>query len=143
MNIVQSVKQAIWAKYQTSTLYTADHVALYLDHVPASVTYPIICVYAISSNNFMAMPTAVKTEGFDYIDSRFQFTIYGNDRNHVQMEDIADRLETLYHRQSLIMPIGSNVSHIATISLNQRTMFYDQKIKVWTLNTDYRILAGK
>jgi hypothetical protein len=140
MIIIQAIKKGIYTKYQTSTLYTVDNIPFYLDHVPQSVNYPIICVYAISSNNTMAMPTTIKTEGFDYVSSRFQFSIYGNDKNHVQIEDIANRLEQLYHRQTLTL--GDGVSHIETIALNQGTKFYDQSQKIWTIAIDFRIRAG-
>ena len=141
MLIIQEIKKAIYAKYNASTLFTVDHVPLYLDHVPNIKTYPIICLYPINSNQTMAMPSAIKTEGFDYSDGRWQFSIYGNDRNQVQLEDIADRLETIFHRSTL--STGNGVSHIATISLNQSTLFFDQGLKIWTIRIDFRIIAGK
>lgn len=141
MKIAQEIKKAIYAKYQTSTLFTVDAVPLYLDHVPASVAYPIIVVHPISSGNSMAMPSLAQPTGFDYEDGRWQFMIYGNDRQHVQIEDIADRLEDLFHRSSL--PTGNGVTHIATISIDQYTTFWDQQQKIWTLMMQFRILAGR
>jgi len=112
-----------------------------MDHVPQSVSYPIIVFYHIASNNTMAMPSTIQANGFDYVDSRFQFSIFSNDRQHVDLEDMADRIEDLYHRQSLIL--GNNCTHIATIVTNSRTKFYDQGQKIWSISQDYRILAGK
>lgn len=141
MKIIEELKKAIYAKYQTSTMYTSDGVQMYLDHVPSSVCYPIICVYHISSNNFMSMPTQTVAGGFDYVDSRWQMSVYSNDRQHVQIEDLADRLEDLFHRQPLTL--ANNCTHIATISTDQKTLFYDQQQKIWTIRLDFRILAGK
>jgi hypothetical protein len=121
-------------------MWTVDVVDFHLDHVPQSVCYPIICCYHIASNNFMSMPSTVQVGGYDYVDSRFQFSIYGNDRQHSTLEDLADRLENLYHRQSLTL--GGGCTHIATISINQKTLFFDQALKIWTLRMDFRILAG-
>ena len=61
--------------------------------------------------------------------------------NHAEIEDIADRLEDLFHRQPLTL--GSSCTHIATISLNQKTLFWDQSEKIWTIRMDMRLLAGK
>jgi hypothetical protein len=141
MKIVEEVKKALYAKYQTSTLWTVDAIPFYMDHAPQSKNYPIICVYYISSGNFMAMPSTIQPGGFDYIDSRFQFSVYGNDRQNVQLTDIQDRLEDVFHRQPLTL--GSNCTCIAVISLNQRTQFYDQKNKIYTISNDMRILAGR
>ena len=80
MKIVEELKKAIYAKYQTDSLWTSDGINFYLDHVPNSVTYPFICLYHISSGNYMAMPTPTKAAGYDYVDARFQFSVYGNDR---------------------------------------------------------------
>jgi hypothetical protein len=70
-------------------------------------------------------------------------SVFGNDRQHVQLEDIADRLENLYHRQPLVMPVGSDVTHIGTISYNNATSFFDSDLKIWSIKLDLRILAGK
>lgn len=140
MKIIESLKQGIYTKYQTSTLWTADAIPFYMDHVPQSVCYPIICCYYISSGNYMSMGNTTQPAGYNYIDSRMQFTIYGNDRQNVQITDIASRLEDVYHRQSMILPNG--VTFIAGISLNQRTLFFDQNLKIWSLRTDFRFLAG-
>jgi len=141
MKIIEQIKRAIYLKYQTSTLYAVDNIPLYLDHVPQSVKYPIIVVRHNSSGNTMAMPSAVKPNGFDYVDARFRFLICSNDRQHVQLEDIADRLEDLYHRTSL--PTSNSVTHIATISVNQQTIFFDEGQKIWSIPCDYRIIAGR
>ena len=141
MKIIEEIKKSVYAKYQTSTLFTVDQVAFYMDHVPQAVSYPCVVFYHIASNNFMAMANPSKTEGFDYVDSIFQFSIYSNDRQHVQAEDIADRIEDLYHRQSLTM--SNSVSHIGTIVTNSRTKFWDQSQKIWHISQDYRILAGR
>jgi len=143
MNLIQEIKKSMWTKYKTDTLYTVDNISFYLDHVPASVSYPIIVCRHISSGNNMAMPDPANGNnyGCDYVDSRIQVSIFANDRQQVDMEDIADRLETLYHRKSL--PTANGVTHIATFSINQRTSFFDENIKVWGLHLTFRILAGK
>lgn len=142
MKIIEQIKRAIWTKYQTTTLWTVDAIPMYLDHVPQSVAYPIITIDYINSNNTMAMPELTsKPEGFDYVDARIQFSVFGNDRQNVQITDIQDRLEDIYHRQQLTL--GSNCTFIAMISLNQGTKFYDEKQKIWHISNDYRVLAGK
>ena len=141
MNLIQEIKMGLYAKYQTTTLWTVDAIPFYLDHVPQSVNYPVICCYHISGNFDMAMPNlATKPEGWDYCNSRFQLSIYGNDKNHVQIEDIAKRLSLAFHRTSLTL--GNNCTHIATILINDRTAFWDANQKIWTVSQDYRIMAG-
>lgn len=142
MKIIQVLKKAILTKYQNSTLYTVDAIPMYLDHVPQAVNFPVICVYAVSSNQSMAMVSQSAANGYDYVDSRFRFTVYGNERQHSQLEDIADRLEDVFHRQSLTLS-DATITHIATISINQNTTFYDQQNKIWSINQTFRILAGK
>ena len=141
MKLIQEIKKALWTKYQGNTLFSSDAIPFYLDHVPNSIAYPFIVCYHISSGNYMAMPSVSQVGGFDYVDSRFQLTVFGNDREHVALEDIGDRLEDCFHRQPL--SLGNNCTHIATISLNQKTLFYDQMQKIWSLRMDFRILAGK
>lgn len=141
MNIISEIKKAVLAKYQTTTLYTVDAIPFYMDHVPNSRTFPFICFFHIDANNTMAMPSAAQPGGFDYVDSRFQFSVFANDRQHVQMEDICDRLEDAFHRQALVT--GNGVTHIATITTNSRTKFWDEKQKIWHISQDYRILAGR
>lgn len=141
MLLTQEIKKALVSKYQASTLWTVDAIPFYLDHVPNSKNYPIICVYPISSNQTMSMPTVANPSGFDYSDGLWQITIFGNDRQFTQMEDIADRLETLYHRSTL--PTGSGVTHIATFSVNQQQKFFDQNIKVWSIIIQFRIIVGR
>ena len=140
MILIQEIKKALYAKFQTSTMHTVDGLQMYLDHTPNSVSYPLVTVYALSSNQTMAMPNTIKPSGFDYCDAIFDICVYGNDKNHVVVESFADQLETLYHRQ--LLTTGNSVTHIATISIQQRTMFYDQAQKVWSIHTHYRILAG-
>lgn len=112
-----------------------------MDHVPQSVAYPIIAVYHISSNNTMSMPTSTVPNGFDYCNAKFQFSIYGNDTQHVQIEDIADRLETIFHRTSLTLDAG--YTHICTYTTDSSTKFWDEGQKVWHIRQDYLIMAGK
>lgn len=139
MKLISEIKKAIWAKYQTSTLYTVDHIDFFLDHTPNATVYPLIVCYHVSSGNFMAMPTQAHGN-FDYVDSRFQFNVYGNEYQHADIEDIADQLEDLYHRSTLTL--GNGCTHIVTISLNQNTTFYDEQQKIWGIRLDMRIIAG-
>jgi len=143
MKIQMEIKKAIYSKYQASTLWTVDKVPLYLDHVPASTSFPFIVVHPISSNNTMAMPSPIvsNTTGWDYVDGIWQFAIHSNDRQHQDLEDIVDKLEDLYHRQTL--PTANNVTHIATISVDQKTTFWDALLKIWSIYMSFRILAGR
>lgn len=142
MNIIQEIKKAIWAKYQTSTLWTVQHIPMHLDKfTPQSKVYPVIGVFHVSSNLTMAMPSTIQPAGFNYSDGRWQMSIWGNDRQHAELETIADELEDLYHRSSLTT--GNGVSHIATISYNNNTTFWDEKQKIWGIHLQFRILAGK
>jgi hypothetical protein len=141
MKLIQEIKKGIWTKYQLDTLWTVDNIALYLDHAPQSVNYPIIKVSHISSNQTMAMLSDTNPVGWDYSDGRWQFSIFGNDRQHSDLEDITDRLEDLYHRKSL--PTGNGVTHIATISYNNNTTFFDEGVKVWGIHLDMRIIVGR
>jgi hypothetical protein len=144
MKIIQEIKKALWTRYQTSTLYTVDKIPFHLDkNTPQSDTYPLIGVFHISSGLSMAMPSPDEgnTTGWDYSDGRWQFSCWANDRGHVELEDIADRLEDLYHRQPLIL--GNNCTHIATISYNNNTTFYDDNVKVWGIHLQFRIIAGR
>jgi len=142
MNIIQEIKKSIWAKYQTSTLWTVQNIPMHLDKfTPQAKVYPIIGVFHISSNLTMAMPSTIQPAGFNYSDGRWQMSIWGNDRQHAQIETIADVLEDLYHRSSLAT--GNGVTHIATISYNNNTTFYDEKNKIWGIHLQFRILAGK
>ena len=141
MKITQEIKKSIYAKYQTSTLFTVDHIPLYLDHVPSNLEYPIIVVHPVSSGNTMAMPDISNNIGWDYVDGRWQFSLYSNDLQHVQLEDICDRIEDLYHRQSL--PTANGVSHLATFSVDQRTAFFDESLKIWSIYMQFRIIAGR
>jgi hypothetical protein len=147
MNLIQAIKKALWDKYQTSTLWTVQEIPFYLDHTPQGTTaqplvYPIICAYHVDAKQSMAMPTVAQPGGFDYADSRFSLVVYGNDRNHVAIETIADTLEDLFHRQSL-PTLTYGVNHIATISIDSRTLFYDKQQKIWQVQQYYRILVGK
>jgi hypothetical protein len=142
MNIIDEIKKAVVVKYKASTLWTADAIPFYMDHEPNKIQYPSICFYHINSRNTMAMPVPVtKPEGFDYVDAIFQFTVFANDRQETTMEDICNRLEDVYHRQSLAT--GNSVTHIATISINQSTKFWDQQQKIWSIAMTFRILAGR
>jgi len=147
MRIISEIKKAVAAKYLTSTLWTVDAIPFYMDHAPQGTTtqplvYPIICFYHVSTNNTMAMiQPIIKPTGWDYVNSRFQFSVYANYRQHVQAEDIMDRIEDVYHRVPLIL--GNNCTHIATFSVDGTTKFYDQKEKIWHLRQDMMILAGR
>ena len=140
MQIINEIKKALYAKYQTSTLCTVDKIPYYLDHVPNSVQYPFIVVYQKASGNSMSMPTTAKPAGWNYVDSLWGVSVYGNDRNDVALHSIASDIEDLYHRQSLTL--GASCTHIATISLNVRQSFYDQQNKIWGIHLTLRILAG-
>ena len=142
MNLIQEIKKAIWSKYQTSTLYTVDNIPMHLDKAtPQSYAYPIISVFHVSSNLTMAMPqVGVKPDGWNYSDGRWQMSIFGNDRQHAELETIAATLEDLYHRTTL--PTANGVTHIATISYNNNTAFYDEKQKIWSIHLQFRILVG-
>jgi len=142
MLLIQEIEKALYAKYLLSTLWTVDGINFYLNHAPNSKNYPIICVNYISSNNSMAMinPTT-KPSGWDYVDSRFQFSIFGNDKQYTQIVDIQNRLENLFHRQSLTL--GNDCTCIAVISLNQGTKFWDERLKIWHISNDFRIIAGR
>jgi hypothetical protein len=142
MNLIQSIKKALWDKYQLSALWTVQKIPFFLDHAPQIKTYPMIIAYHVDAKQTMAMPTIVQPGGFNYADSRFSLVVYGNDRNHVEIETIADTLEDLFHRQSL-PTLTYGVNHIATISIDSRTLFYDQKQKIWSVQQYYRILVGK
>lgn len=141
MQIIEEIKKGIYAHYKTTTLWTVDAIPIYQDHVPTSVAYPFICYYYIASNNTMSMPDASATTGHDYVDARIQFSLYCNDRQYTALEDYANRLEDAFHRVPLTF--SNDVTHIATIVTNSRTKFYDQQQKVYTINQDYRFLAGK
>ena len=141
MLLIQEIKQSLYAKYQTDTLWTVDAIPFYLEKAPQSKDYPIICCYHIDSNQTMAMPTVAKPSGFDYCDARFQFSIHGNNRQHVQLEDIANRLENLFHRTSLTL--GNDCTHIASICINSGTRFWNENEKIWTIALDFRFLAGR
>jgi len=140
MQIIEEIKKGIYAHYQTTTLWTVDKIPIYQDHV-TRVAYPFICFYHIASNNSMAMPTPSKAAGYDYVDSRFQFSLFSNDRTYTVLEDYANRLEDAFHRVPLTF--ANDVTHIGTIVINGRTKFWDAQQKIWTINQDYRILAGK
>ena len=141
MKLLEEISKAIKVKYEADTLYTVDKIQMYLDHVPQSVSYPIICVYHEASNNKYAMVTDDHPIGYDYVFSDWRFSIYGNDRNYTQMMDICDRLEDLYHKQSLTL--GNNCTHIVTLVKDARTKFYDQNQKIWSIHQKYTIWAGK
>jgi len=141
MNLIQEIKKALKVKYQLSTLWTTDAVPFYLDHAPLGKNYPIIAVYHVGANQTMAMPTIATPAGFNYTDGRWQMSIFSNDRQHIDLEDIADRLEDVFHRQSLTL--GNGCTHIATLSYNNHTTFYDEGQKIWGIHLQFRILAGK
>ena len=141
MKLIEEVKKAVYAHYNTTTLNTVDHIAFFQDHAYTGICYPIICFYHISSNSSMAMPTTAKPTGFDYIDSNFQFSVYSNDRQYSNAEDIMDRLEEAFHRVPLTL--YNDCTHIATICTNARTKFWDENQKIWHISADFRILAGK
>lgn len=141
MKLLQETFKSVYAKYLTTTMWTSDAIPFYIDHVPNAKSYPIICFYHISTNNFMAMPNTVQPSGFDYIDSRFQFSVYGNDKQYSQIMDITDRLEDTYHRKNLVY--GNNCTFIAMFTIDSTTKFFDEQQKIWTITQDYRILAGK
>ena len=140
MNLIQEIMKGVFTHYKTTTLWTTDAVPFYLNDVPQSVKYPIIVMNHIAGNFSMAMPTAVKTAGWDYCDAIFQFSIFGNDRQHPTTEEIAERLSLAFHRIPIVL--GGDCSHIATILVNNRTAFYDSGQKIWHKTQDYRILAG-
>jgi len=142
MKILEEIKKGVWAHYQTTTLYTVDGIAFYQDYAANSIKYPIIVFSHISSNNSYAMPSISDSHpnGYNYVDSRWRFTIYANDRQNMELEDINDRLEEAFHRVKLTF--GNGVTHIETYIINASTTFYDQKLKVWSIRCDYRIVAG-
>jgi len=143
MLIVSEVKKAIRAHYLTTTLWTTNAYPLYEDHVPQSVTYPLITYYHISSNNRYAMTNNLTghPKGYDYIWSRWQFSVFANDRQNMLLEDITDRVEDAYHKTPLIL--GNNCTHIATLVQNGHTLFYDQQQKIWSVHLQFWIWAGK
>lgn len=142
MKILEEIKKGVYAHYQTTTLWTVDAVPFYQDFAPNGVKYPIITFNHVSSNNSYAMPNIADghVSGYNYVDSRWRFTIYTNDRQNTQLEDINDRLEEAFHRVKLTF--GNDVTHIETYIINASTAFYDQKLKVWSIRCDYRIIAG-
>jgi len=79
--------------------------------------------------------------GYDYVDCMFQFAIFGNDRQHSDLEGYADQIEDGFHKIQLTL--GNNCTHIATLVTDSRTSFYDQGLKIWQINQKYRILAGR
>jgi len=141
MKIIEEIKKGVYAHYQTLTLWTVDAVTFYMDHVPNAVEYPFIVFYHLASNNSYSMVDGTHPKGYDYVDSIFQFSLFGNDRQHSELENYADQIEDGFHKVHLIL--GGNVTHIATLTTDSRTSFYDQGLKVWQINQKYRIMAGK
>ncbi len=141
MQMIEELKKAIYAKYLTTTLWTTDGYWCYQDHVPQSVAYPIVVFIHVSSVNKYAMPTTTVTNGFDYVDVRMQFSIYGNDRQNATIEDIADRIEDTYHKTQLVL--GDGCTNIGTLILGARTKFWDQDQKIWGIHQDFKFMCGK
>jgi hypothetical protein len=140
MKILSELKKAIFAKYNLSTLWSTDAIPFYLNDAPLVKNYPLIVVKYQAGRNTMAMPSVAQPAGFNYVDCIFTFDIMGNQLQHVQMEDIADRLEDVYHRQTLIT--GNGVSFIAMFTTGSQTRFFDEGLKIWTVSLDFRVLAG-
>jgi len=141
MKIIEEIKKAVYAKYLTTTLWTVDAISLYLNHGPNALVYPFVVFSHMATNNSYAMPDGTHPTGYDYVDSLFQFSICSNDRQHDDLEDIADQIEDTYHKVSLTL--GNNCTHIATLVIDGRTIFGNESQKIWTIHQQYRILAGK
>lgn len=142
MQIIDQLKKAIFARYQASTLWTVDGIACYMDHVPNAVPYPFVVFFHRSSNNKVAMPDGTHPTGYDYVmPAIFRFSVYANDRQHAQMEDIADRLEDLFQKVKLTLSAGC--THIGTLAVDDSTTFFDQQQKVWQYSQSFRFWAGK
>ena len=140
MRIITELKKAMFNKYNLSTLWTTDAIPFYLNDAPLVTNYPIITLKHQAGRNTMAMPSVAQPAGFNYVDSIWTFAVMGNQLQHVQMEDIADRLEDVYHRQTLIT--GNGVSFIAMFTTGSHTLYYNEGLKIWTIEQDYRCLAG-
>lgn len=143
MKLLEEVKKGIVAHYATTTLATVDHIPLYQDHIPNAITYPFIVFFHKSSNNKYAMIDAsTHPTGYDYLmPAIFQFSVYANDRQYSQMEDIADRLEDAFNK--VHMTFGAGCTHIGTLVSDDRTKFFEQNQKIWVIHQDYRIWCGK
>jgi hypothetical protein len=141
MLLIQEIKKALKTKYETTTLWTVDHIPFYLNYAPNVKNYPMIRVTQAGSGLTMAMPDpATKPEGWNYTDGRWQITVLGNVNQETTIESIANQIENLYHRQSLTL--GNNCTHIATFSLDNHTSFFDEQQKIWGIHVQFRIIAG-
>ena len=143
MKIIEEIKKGVLAHYLTTTLNTVDAIPFYQDHVANDTKYPIIVFKHIASNYNYAMPNVNDSHpnGYNYARSRWRFTIYSNDRQNMNLEDISDRLEDAFHR--VLLTFSNGVTHIGTYIVDSRTDFWDQQQKIWMVHQDYVIFAGQ
>ena len=144
MKMLKELKKGILTRFNNSTIYSVDGIKLYEDHMPSSKTYPFVVFYHVSSVNKYAMidTTTGHTNGYDYLmPARIQFTIYANDRQNVEMEDIADKLEDLYNKQKIAL--ANDCTNFGTLLTGSRTKFDNQQQKIWSISQDYNFFVGK
>ena len=114
---------------------TFGSVQLYFNHATQTTDYPFIVFNSVSNTNSQAF------SGAEYLTSRIQFSIYGNEDQYSTLIDLSDKLENTFHRKTDIN-LNNSIRLICSKVMDTKIQFYNDNEKIWNITQDYKFELG-
>jgi SpoU rRNA methylase family enzyme len=122
--------------YTTITSASAlSGIPCYLNHAPLDTNYPVITF------NFVSNPITMAMDNHNYMTSRVQINVYGNDQQYSECMDIVENLQNALHRK-LNISLNNDITMICSKAIGGAITYFENDDNVWHFTQDYQMMVG-